>query len=105
MKNLKDIPETELRAYAKEQAQTVTVRTFHNGNSNDTKRLATPTEAHIIETIMHGALLAIRSGYNEKDVINGAEYIAIVQLNGSHEDHINTYDSVYLPLKNYLVNE
>ncbi len=106
MKNLKEISENDLRAYAKERALTVTVRTYDHGNSNDTERPATPEESRIIETIIYGALLALRSGRDVDGVVNGAEYIALVQLDidpyRGTESHINTYDSVYCPIKDYI---
>ena len=96
---------TELTAkeYAKEQAGTIVIRTYENGNSNDERRKASKPEKRIIESIIFGGLLAIREG-NKTDneiqaIIDSCEFIAKIQL-----PEMNGYDSIYNPMKDFVRN-
>ncbi len=99
MRNYKT--EQQLQEQAKAIAETITIRTYNNGNSEDTKRLSNAHENNIIFNIAYGALLGMNC--NEKNrasdeiaqaIIDTAEYT----VNGFLPD-CNGYDTIYCPLK------
>lgn len=99
MRNYKT--EKQLKEQAAIIAETITIRTYQNGNSEDTKRLSNPQEKNIILNIAYGALLGMNC--NEKNrasneiaqaIIDTAEYT----LNRFLPD-CNSYDTIYCPLK------
>lgn len=95
--------ETELRDYATEQAKTIVIRTYTNGNSDDTRRRATKAERHITFSCIFGALLAINQGSDKGACLSAAEFTAnlLYKPTTTHEKHPNNYDSVYCPIYNY----
>ena len=93
--------EMQLKEMATVIAETITIRTYKNGNSEDTKRLSNPQEKEIILNIAYGALLGMNC--NEKNrtsdeiaqaIIDTAEYT----VNRFLPD-CNGYDTIYCPLK------
>jgi DNA-binding GntR family transcriptional regulator len=94
--------EQELRQYAEKQAETIVVRTHdENGNSRDTRRKAMQYESHIISRIILGALLAILSGADKQTAADTAEYIGILLMRYRHDGEMNSYDTIYLPIKSF----
>ena len=87
-------------------SETIMIRTYENGNSNDTRRKTTKPEKAIIYKIAYGALLALNHGEEvrssrmaEQSIIDTAEYtidLFIPECNG--------YDTIYIPLKKALAN-
>lgn len=93
--------EAQLKEQAKAIAETITIRTYKNGNSEDTQRPSNPQEKEIILNIAYGALLGMNC--NEKNrvsdeiaqaIIDTAEYT----VNRFLPD-CNGYDTIYCPLK------
>lgn len=91
--------ELDAKLYAKEMAKSVVIRSYKDGNSNDVRRKSTKKEAEIIECAIYSALCAIRGGYDEQSAKATAEYMV---LYNSGETHINSYDSVYIPIGAFL---
>lgn len=85
--------EQELKEFAKEQAKTITIRIYIDGNSKDITRNTSKPEAKIIETIIYGGLLAIRDNGDVRSIIDACEYIAKLQI-----PEMNGYHSIYLPM-------
>lgn len=96
--------ETELREYATEQSKTIVIRTYTNGNSDDTRRKATKAEQHITFSCIYGALLSINNGRDKQSCMDTAEFAAnlLFKKGLTHEGkQPNNYDSVYCPIYNY----
>lgn len=99
-------PEAELKEIAEGISQEVVIRTYENGNSNDTRRKTTKPEKAIIYKIAYGALLALNHGEEvrssrmaEQSIVDSAEYtidLFIPECNG--------YDTIYIPLKKALAS-
>lgn len=86
--------EAELKEIAEAMSETIMIRTYENGNSNDTRRKTTKPEKAIIYKIAYGALLALNHG-----IVDSAEYtidLFIPECNG--------YDTIYIPLKKALAS-
>jgi len=90
-----DYTEKMAKDYAKAMAKTVVIRSYEDGNSKDTRRKATRAEASLVERAIAAALIAIRSGSDESSAKATAEHFV---LYGGGEAHINTYDSVFIPI-------
>ena len=88
--------ESELRAYATDNSQTIVIREYENGNSYDYERKATEHEQKIIYGIIFGALLAINSGSDLRSVKDSSEYTVDILLKG-----VNGYDTIYNRIGNY----
>lgn len=96
--------EEELRTWARDIAGSIMIRTYDNGNSNDTRRTTTTKEYEIIFKIAFGALLGLnygedtrRSREREQAIIDSAEFtldLFIPEANG--------YDTIYNPLRRCL---
>ena len=98
----RDITEQELREYAEKQAETIVIRTYDEGNSNDVRRASTEAEKRILSSIIYGGLLAIRSGADEKSVADACEYIGNIQMrNVVTVGEMNGYDSIYRPIRDF----
>jgi hypothetical protein len=91
--------ENEAKEYAKNISKTVVIRSFENGSSDDNRRESTAAEAELVERAIAAALVAIRAGYNADSAKATAEFFI---LHNSGETHINTYDSVYIPINDFL---
>jgi hypothetical protein len=91
--------EQELKAYAEMKAETIVIRTYKNGNSDDERRDSTPEEKKIIESVIYGGLLAIRSGVDKQSVKHACEYIGNIFMKDIvTEGEMNGYDSIYNPI-------
>lgn len=98
--------ESELKAMAQEMASTIVIRTYHGGNSKDTRRTPTPSESEAIYKVAISALLGLNWGEDvrssrlaEQAIIDTAEF-AINQF----IDNVNGYDTIYIPLKRIVKN-
>ena len=89
----------DIKAFALDTAKMVWERSYNNGSSVDTRRNTTPEEAALLARAVTAALCAIRAGYDETACKSTAEYFV---LYNSGEPHINTYDSVYLKIDEFL---
>ncbi len=98
--------EGELNEIADRISDTIMIRTYTNGNSNDERRATTPEEKSIIYKIAYGALLGLNWGEDcrasriaEQKIIDTAEF----QI-GLFIPECNGYDTIYIPLKNAVKN-
>lgn len=98
MKNYKT--EEQLKKQATAISEIITIRTYKNGNSEDTKRRTTVKEKKVIFEIVYGALLCLN--FNDKNrnsydiayaIINTAEFTVCRFL-----PDCNVYDTIYRPL-------
>lgn len=96
----------ELKAVAEAMSQYITIRTYDNGNSIDTKRKAKKAEREIIYKIaysaLHGLNWDVKTRNNDdiaQGIIDTAEFVTIQFL-----PDCNAYDTMYLPLKATLRN-
>ena len=94
-----DYSEKTASEYAKEISQSIVIRYQRNGYTEDKRRKANKTESRQVEKAIAAALIAIRNGYNEDSAKATAEFFII---HNSGETHINSYDSVYIPINNFL---
>ncbi len=99
------LSQNELQYMAQKIAESITIRTYDKGNSNDTKRKTTPNEFELIYNVAYGALLAFRwrinSYSNEKEIeahlqsiLDCAEFTLNLLIK-----NCNSYDTLYCPLK------
>ena len=87
------------KEFSRKTAETVVIRKYKDGNSTDTRRNSKKTERFMVERAIYAALLSIRGGYEPQSAKATAEFFI---LYNSGETHINTYDSVYIPIDNFL---
>jgi len=97
---MKKVKEQELKEYAQEQSKAIAIRSYNRGNSSDTIRATTEYESKIIEAVIFGALLAIRSGYDQQGAKASAEYIGDLLL-----PEMNGYLTIYLPICGFEESE
>ena len=86
---------TTIEEYADCESATITIRSYHNGNSKDIVRCSTDEEKRILQSIITGALSAIKHGVDKQTTMDVAEYIGIHFFEGTKEGCCNTYDSIY----------
>ena len=96
---MQNFTEQEIRTFASVTSKTVVVRSYKDGNSSDTRRQSTEEEAALIERAIAAALLSIRDGRDISTAKNTAEYFVFYN---SGETHINAYDSVFIPIGDFL---
>jgi len=92
--------EQAAKEFAKKTAETVVIREYKDGNSTDTRRSSNKAERFLVERAIYAALLSIRGGYEPQSAKATAEFFILCN---SGEPHINTYDSVFIPIDNFLV--
>lgn len=92
--------ETELKGIATKISETITIRYYKEGNSEDTKRKSTAKEKDIIFKIAYGALLSLNWHLEPNispvtaAIINTAEFTVNQFL-----PDCNGYDTIYCPLR------
>ena len=88
--------ESEMKAYAEEQSETIVIRAYTDGNSSDVRRATSKVEAEIIKNIIYGGLLAMNQ-YTSNDIarpaIDACEYIGNLMI-----PEMNGYDTIFCPL-------
>jgi len=85
--------------FAEKTAQTVVIREYKDNNSYDTRRISTSEEKALLERAIAAALLSINSGYEPDSAKATAEFFVLIN---SGITHINTYDSIYIPINEFL---
>lgn len=94
MNEKKIYTEQEAKEYAESVSNTITIRTYDKGSSDDTTRKSTKKEKEILTNIIFGALLAIKNhkldGIAVQAAKDTAEFTADLMI-----PHINGYLSVY----------
>ena len=88
--------EREISEKCWEIAQTITLREYSNGSSEELTRPTTKPEEQIIQKVSRAALDAF--GYSSDDIdgiLSMAEFI-IMEFLGLN---VNTYDTIYIPLR------
>ena len=103
-KMYKDIfTEEEAIAFAKEKSESIVIRTHGKYGSDDERRDAIPEEAQQVKNAISAALIAIRNGGDPDTAKATAEFFIILNESiGNEFSHINTYDSVYIPINEFL---
>ena len=99
MEKVYNFTEQQVKEYAEESAKSVVIYSFENDHHNNIRRKATKAESYLVERAIAAALLAIRSGYDEDSAKATAEFFV---LYNTGKTHVNTNDSVYVPIKDFL---
>ena len=86
----------EQKELALKISETIVIRDYVNGSSRDTRRLSTKDERGIIYNIAYAALTAY--GYRNGD-FNGILDMAEFSLMNFLGHNVNTYDTIYIPLR------
>ena len=101
MNEKKIYTEQEAKEYAESVSNTLFIREYDNGNSENTERKTTPREKKILTNIICGALFAIRvhnlNSIAVQSAKDTAEFTADLML-----PYINGYLSVYLKIDNFM---
>lgn len=101
MNEKKIYTEQEAKEYAESVSNTLFIRTYNNGSSEDTERQTTESEKEILTKLIHGALLAASWHGLEENAVQGAkntaEFTARLMI-----PNINGYLSVYLKIDNFM---
>ena len=99
----------DIDSYAESVSQSIVIRSYNDGNSNDERRKATKKEREVIKAVVSGALHSIRyKGLNKdgkkpefdklvQDAADTAEFIGDQLLTS-----VNGYDTFYRPVKEYV---
>lgn len=74
----------------------------YRDSDGEFKTTGTTTEQRIIREVITGALVAIRGGADIQSALDTAELIAIGLLPHGEDWCINTYITVYQPIKNFI---
>lgn len=101
MNEKKIYTEQVAREYAESVSNTITIRTYNNGSSDDTTRKSTKKEKGILTNIIFGALLSIRWHKLDKNAVKTASDTAEFTVN-LMMPNINGYDSVYRKIVNFV---
>ena len=87
--------DNKLREIAKGIADSVVIRKYVNGCSEDVRRATNVSEKKAIEAIAYGAMLAYRWKDSDIDgILDMAEFTLMQFI-----PEANTYDSIYIPLR------
>lgn len=101
MNEKKIYTEQEAKEYAESVSNTITIRTYDNGSSDDTTRKSTKKEKEILTNIICGALFTIRVHNLNSIAVQAAkdtaEFTADLML-----PYINGYDSVYNKIGDFV---
>ena len=101
MNEKKIYTEQEAKEYAESVSNTLFIRGYNDGNSEDTGRKTTPREKKILTNIICCALFAIRvhnlNSIAVQSAKDTAEFTADLML-----PNINGYLSVYLKIDNFV---
>lgn len=101
MNEKKIYTEQEAKEYAESVSDTLTIRTYDNGSSNDTTRKSTKKEKEILTNIIFGALLAIKNhhlgGIAVQAAKDTAEFTVDLMI-----PNINGYLSVYNKIGDFV---
>ena len=90
----------DLHDAAEFYCDTIVIRSYENGNSKDTRRKATKKEHDLLHKIIYSALSAYRfKGSDIDGILNMAEFIGMQLFQNKGDAGINTYDSIYIPLR------
>jgi len=92
----------QVTEYAKRVSHRVVYRRYENGDPIDEKRLSGKIEKTMIQSAIDAALTAIKAGYEERACIAMAEYFIIELLSVDDVGHINTFDSICVPINDFL---
>lgn len=90
---------TDYKPLADKIAESITIRTYVNGNSHDDTRPSTDTEKDIISKIVYSALLAY--GWSDLASIDSILDMAEFTLHQFLPD-ANTYDTIYIPMRKLI---
>lgn len=104
------VPDDEIREYAKKAAETVSIRRYENGQSDDFHRESTYDEAYTIENLIVMAITAAKhnttSGHwmpdNIREAASVAEYGVHTFFPGTEEEYINGYITVFCPITKFF---
>jgi hypothetical protein len=91
--------EQDIMNFAEKAAETVVIREVKDGKTSDTRRTSTDEEKAIVERAIAAALLAIQNAYEMESAKSTAEFFVHYK---SGEPHINSFDSVYIPVSEFL---
>ena len=104
----------QIMEFAIKCSENITIRKVEDGITTDVSRAPITIEKSIVRCAVESALWAISEGFqkriNNNEIIAGilatAEYVVhtMQDTQGMRkgEERINSYDSVYLPLKSFL---
>lgn len=98
------LPENTLRLLANAISAHVTVRRYNNGNSEDVTFDSAPEDRAALQPIVFGSLLGLNWGDDNRNdpgrasaILNASEFILMNTL-----PLVNTYDTIYNPLRAVL---
>lgn len=92
-----EMGEQEMKRLARENSKEIVIRSYHNGNSSDDRREATPEESEILYRLLYAAMLAYgwrSNGGSIDSILDTVEFAC-----GQFLPEANAYDSVYIPLR------